>query len=232
MIDELNRLLVVQNMEPVTGLTAERFKRFGKLLIEKNKVLNLTAIEDKKEIARRHFADSLMLFKDWRQDGRMIDIGCGGGFPGLPVAIYGEMLGLKLDVTLLDATGKKIAFVNEVIEALSLKNARGIAGRAEEEIDRLGRESFDLATARAVADMRVIAELALPVLKVGGLFYAWKTEKASEEVAAAESAVRTLGGRYAARLNYDGFYLQKCVKEQKTDPKYPRKYAQILKKKI
>jgi len=219
-------------MEPVTGVAARRFEALGNLLIEKNKVLNLTAIEDPKEIARRHFADSLMLFKDWHQGGRMIDIGCGGGFPGLPAVIYADMLGLELDVTLLDATGKKIAFVNEVIQSLSLKNARGITGRAEEEVDKLGRESFDLATARAVADMRVISELAFPLLKVGGLFYAWKTEKASEEVSAAESAVRTLGGRYAARLNYEGFYLQKCVKEKKTDPKYPRKYAQILKKKI
>ena len=231
-IDILNQVLAEAGLRPVEGETADKFRKFSTLLCEKNKVLNLTAIEEPDFIAKRHFADSIMLFKEDLQGGKLIDVGCGGGFPGIPVKLYADMLGIPLDCTLLDSTAKKIAFVNEAVDALSLSGIRGVAGRAEEEILKLGRESFDIGTARAVSDMRIISELVLPFLKVGGVFYAWKTEKAIPEVEEAKKTVEILGARYAGRVEYSPFFLQKCVKNAHTPEKYPRKYAQIVKKKL
>ena len=229
--ESLNQILTERDLRPVEGKTADGFEKYAAMLIEKNRVLNLTAIEDPAVIAERHFADSLMLFKSTVRDGKMIDIGCGGGFPGIPVKLYADMLGIDLKLVMLDATAKKIAFVAEVIKALELKNVKAIAGRAEEEIKKLGRESFDLASARAVSDMRIIAELALPYLKVGGKFFAWKTEKASDEVKAAEETVRLLGGEYGERIPYGSFYVLETEKIKPTPPKFPRRYAQIVKSK-
>lgn len=230
-VESLNRILEERGMKPVEGKTADGFEKYAAMLVEKNRVLNLTAIEDPAVIAERHFADSLMLFKGPVKGGKMIDIGCGGGFPGIPVKLYADMLGIGLDLVMMDATAKKIGFVAEVADALSLKNVRTVAGRAEEEIKNLGRESFDMATARAVSDMRVIAELALPYLKRGGSFYAWKTEKASDEVAAAEETVKLLGGIYKEKIAYGSFYVLRTEKIKPTPPKFPRRYAQIVKSK-
>ena len=230
-VDCLNHLLTERGLAPVTGKTAERFEKYADMLLQKNRVLNLTAIEDPAVIAVRHFADSLMIFKAANPSGKMIDIGCGGGFPGIPVKLYADMMGLELHLVMMDATAKKIAFVGEAANALELDDVKVIAGRAEEEIKKLGRESFDIATARAVADMRVIAELALPYLKTGGNFFAWKTEKAAEEVAAAEETVKLLGGVYAEKIPYGSFYVLRCEKVGVTPPKYPRRYAQIIKSK-
>ena len=231
----LNEILAARGLAPVGGETAEKFERFAELLLEKNRLLNLTAIESEEAVAERHFADSLALFLDPDfRGGSMMDLGCGGGFPGLPVKLYADMCGIPLELLLMDATAKKIAFVKEAVETLGLQNVRAEARRAEESVAEFGRESFDLITARAVSDMRVIAELAFPYLKTGGTFYAWKTAKALPEVEEALPAVRILGGEETVRIPYgDGvFFLEKCVKVRETPARFPRKYAQIVKKKL
>ena len=230
-VEELNRILAERALAPVTGDAAGKFEAFASLLMEKNRLLNLTAIASPDAVAERHFADSLMLFADGDfRGGRMLDLGCGGGFPGIPVQLYADMLGMPLEMVPMDATAKKIAFVEEVCRTLGLEGVSPFAGRAEEAVERFGRESFDLVTARAVSDMRVIAELAFPYLRVGGAFYAWKTEKATDEVEDALDAVRLFGGEEKKRIIYGPFFLEKCVKNRPTPAKFPRKYAQILKK--
>ncbi len=231
----LNEILKKRGLAPVAGETADRFERFADLLLERNKTLNLTAIDSAEAIAERHFADSLSVFLDPDfRGGRMLDLGCGGGFPGIPIKIYADGKGLPLEILLLDSTAKKIDFVREAIGALDLSGAKAEARRAEESVEEFGRESFDLVTARAVSDMRIIAELAFPYLAVGGVFYAWKTQKALPEVNEAMDAVNLLGGREENRFFYGGdvFFLEKCRKTAQTPARFPRKYAQIVKKKL
>ncbi len=233
-VPKLNEILLARGLAPVEGETAEKFEKFASLLLEKNRLFNLTAIESEEQVAERHFADSLALFLDPAfRGGRMLDLGCGGGFPGIPVKLYAEGRGIPLELLLMDATAKKIAFVEEAAEALGLRDVRAVSRRAEEAVEEFGRESFDLVTARAVSDMRVIAELAFPYLRVGGAFYAWKTRKALPEVEDALPSVKLFGGREEGRIPYgDGvFFLEKCVKLSPTSPRFPRKYAQIVKKK-
>ena len=159
-VPALNKILEGRGLAPVKGETAEKFEIFASLLLEKNRLYNLTAIESEEAVAERHFADSLSLFLD-------------------PDFRGGRMLaGIPLELLLMDSTAKKIDFVREAIGELSLSGAKAEARRAEESVEEFGRESFDLVTARAVSDMRVIAELAFPYLRTGGAFYAWKTRKA------------------------------------------------------
>ncbi len=233
-VPALNKILEGRGLAPVKGETAEKFEKFASLLLEKNRLYNLTAIESEEAVAERHFADSLSLFLDPDfRGGRMLDLGCGGGFPGIPVKLYADGAGIPLELLLMDSTAKKIDFVREAIGELSLSGAKAEARRAEESVEEFGRESFDLVTARAVSDMRVIAELAFPYLRTGGAFYAWKTRKALPEVEDALSTVKLLGGEEEGRFFYgDGvFFLEKCRKTAPTPARFPRKYAQIVKKK-
>ena len=233
-VPALNKILADRGLAPVTGETADRFERFAALLLEKNRLYNLTAIESEEAVAERHFADSLSIFLDPEfRGGRMLDLGCGGGFPGIPVKLYADGKGIPLEILLMDSTAKKIDFVRETIGLLGISGAKAVARRAEESVEEFGRETFDLITARAVSDMRVISELAFPYLRVGGIFYAWKTRKAIPEVEDAIPTVKLLGGKEEGRFFYgEGvFFLEKCVKIAPTPARFPRKYAQIVKKK-
>lgn len=164
---------------------ADNLLRYSEILREKNKVMNLTAITDPTEIVTRHFLDCAALAPYMPQNGRVLDVGTGAGFPGMPLAI----LCPQTEFVLLDALRKRIDFLNEVITELGLTNVTAVHARAED-YARDNRGTFDLAVSRAVADLRVLSELALPMVKVGGAFLAMKAEDCTEEVETAANAAR------------------------------------------
>ena len=203
------------------------FARYADLLVEKNAVMNLTAITAPAEIARLHFLDSLALLRlaDFREK-RVLDVGCGAGFPGVPL-LLGEP---SVRLSLLDSTAKRMQWLSdELLPALGL-TAECLTGRAEELIEGR-REAFDLCVSRAVARLNVLCELCLPYVKVGGSFLAMKGPAAADELAEAEKAIRILGGRLREIAEYPlGDAVHRVVVIDKTRPtpaKYPRRYAKI-----
>ena len=197
-------------------------------LIEKNKVMNLTAITEKNEVIDKHFADSLALIKSGVSltGQKILDIGTGAGFPGIPLKImYPDM-----DIVLLDSLGKRVKFLNEVISTLHLDKITAIHGRAED-FAKPGsmRESFDLCVSRAVANLSTLSEYCLPYVKVGGHFISYKSEKINEESIVAQHAIGLLGGKVTGQREfmlpesdiYRNLFIIEKVKE--TPKKYPRK---------
>ncbi|WP_312942324.1 16S rRNA (guanine(527)-N(7))-methyltransferase RsmG [Oscillibacter sp.] len=205
--------------------------RYGALLEEKNKVMNLTAIKEEDEVARLHFLDSAALldFLDFRKKN-VVDVGTGAGFPGLPI----RLLEPSAHVTLLDSLGKRITFLQEVCTDLGLSDVECVHARAEE-FAAARRESFDTAVSRAVASLSVLAELCLPLVKTGGTFLAMKSVDSCDELSAAEHAISVLGGRVSAVKDYlipgtDIVHRAVLVKKVRPTPKaYPRTYAKIKK---
>ena len=204
---------------------ADNLLRYSEILREKNKVMNLTAITDPTEIVTRHFLDCAALAPYMPQDGRVLDVGTGAGFPGMPLAI----LCPQTEFVLLDALRKRIDFLNEVIAELGLTNVTAVHARAED-YARDNRGTFDLAVSRAVADLRVLSELALPMVKVGGAFLAMKAEDCTEEVETAANARTVLGAPDAEVLHYTVPFDEVsraivCLqKTQETPEKYPRRF--------
>ena len=204
------------------------FEKYYELLTYYNQKFNLTAITEKNEVYLKHFADSLLGAK--YIDGSFIDVGSGGGFPSIPLKIFKP----ELKATLLEATGKKCEFLNEVVKELGLKDVNVICGRAEEIAhDKFYREKFDVATARAVAALPVLAEYCLPFVKIGGKFVAYKGD-AAEELALSDNAIKTLGGRVEKTEKFDlNGNLRTIVvikKEKSTGAEFPRANAKIKKK--
>lgn len=205
--------------------------RYGELLVEKNKVMNLTAITDPKDIATLHFLDSaaLLTLADFH-DKTLVDVGTGAGFPGLPLRI----LEPSLRVTLLDSLGKRIDFLQEVCTDLGLGDVACVHARAEE-FAAGHREGFDLVTSRAVANLRVLSELCLPLVKPGGYFLAMKAVDSDEELRDAASALALLGGKVERAVDYAIFGTEIChrlifiKKVASTPKKYPRVFAKIKK---
>ena len=205
----------------------ERMEKFADLLIEKNKVMNLTAITEDDKVARLHFADCLYLLSCGELQGKkIIDVGCGGGFPSLPLLCAEP----KLDILGLDSTAKRINFVTESAAELGV-GGKFVAARAEEYALK-NREKFDIATSRAVAGLNVLLELTLPFLKVGGKLLAMKGMN-SDEDADAQKALQVLGGKIVDIKTYsvgDEFPERRVViveKIRKTPDAYPRRYAKI-----
>lgn len=216
---------------PLTAAQAEQLCDFGARLLEQNRVMNLTAITEPQAVAKLHFADCLALLRIVPFSGkRVIDVGCGAGFPGVPLKL-GEP---SLDLTLLDSLGKRIAWLEEVCGTLGLKRVECVHARAEE-FAAGHRESYDLAVSRAVAQLNVLCELALPLVKVGGQFLAMKSVDTEEEIAAAKGAIRTLGGKIVKVGDYtiptSGVTHRVVVIEKvsPTPPRYPRAFAKIKK---
>lgn len=172
----------------------DQFLTYYHMLIEKNKVMNLTAITEFEEVLQKHFLDSLSVVKAYGLSGResMIDIGTGAGFPGIPLKIaFPEM-----KIILLDSLNKRLVFLNEVIEELGLENIETIHGRAEDfGKDQKYREQFDLCLSRAVANLSTLSELCLPFVKRGGYFISYKSGQVDEEVQDAKRAIQLLGGK-------------------------------------
>lgn len=212
---------------------ASLFCDLSNLLIETNKITNLTAITDEKEIILKHYIDCAAVSKLIPEDACVIDIGCGAGFPSLPLAICRP----DLSVTSLDSTGKKIDFVNMAIAHLGLNKSKAVCARAEEFVSE-NREVYDACVSRAVARLNMLAELCLPFVRVDGTFIAMKSSKGADELAEAARGVATLGGRHAETVKVEFCLedqeiqreLQVYVKAKHTPNQYPRKYAQILKK--
>ena len=216
------------------GLPAEgvpSLLRYGELLVETNKVMNLTAITDPEEIASLHFLDSaaLLTLEDFRNKS-VVDVGTGAGFPGLPLRILEPTIRL----TLLDSLGKRIQFLNRVCQELELTDVACVHGRAEE-FAAEHRESFDLAVSRAVAALPVLCELCLPLVRPGGKFLAMKSVDSNQELEAAKHAIETLGGAVSGVRDYEipgtevRHRLILVEKVKKTPEKYPRMFAKIKK---
>lgn len=211
---------------------AEPLARFAELVLEKNRVMNLTAITDEAEFARLHLLDSAAVLNAAEFGGkRVIDVGTGAGFPGVPLRILRD----DFDLTLLDSTGKRVDFLRESCEALGLLRVDCVHARAEEYASA-HREGFDLALSRAVAALPVLCELCLPLVKVGGQFLAMKSTQSDDELARAAHAIETLGGRVARIVDYpiptsDVTHRIIVVDKVKPTPNaYPRAFGQIKKK--
>lgn len=196
------------------------FDRYAEMLTERNEKVNLTAITDPDEIRVKHFTDSLAAIDLIKTGATVLDIGSGAGFPGIPLKIARD----DISVTLLDSVNKKVAFMNDVIADLGLKNIEAVHARIE---DFPHKGEFDVAVSRAVAELTTLAEYALPFVKVGGTFVAYKSEKAEAEVAAAGNAVALLGGRLREirEVNVAPGLTRRLIVIDKIDPtplKYPR----------
>lgn len=170
----------------------KQFEKYQELLLEWNEKINLTAITEEDDIITKHFIDSLTWLKYIKGDEKIVDVGTGAGFPGIPVKIVSR----ETKVTLVDSLNKRINYLNDVIEKLGLGNMETIHARAEE----LGqnekyREKFDIATARAVANLKVLVEYCLPFVKVGGKFVCMKGSEYKEEVEEAKAHIGNLGGK-------------------------------------
>ena len=210
----------------------EKLALYCDLLLEKNEVMNLTAITDPAEVVRLHFLDSAALLPSRAlHEKRIIDVGTGAGFPGLVLKI----LDPTIEVTLFDTLGKRIAWLQELCGELGLSGVTCVKGRAEEfGRDPAYRERYDAAVSRALAAMPVLAELCMPFVKPGGLFLAMKSNKTDEEIAAAEKRILTLGGKLPFVMDYrlpgDETIYHRIVtvyKESPTPKAYPRRWAKI-----
>lgn len=196
------------------------FDRYAEMLTERNEKVNLTAITDSDEIRVKHFTDSLAAIDFIKTGATVLDIGSGAGFPGIPLKIARD----DISVTLLDSVNKKVAFMNDVIADLGLKNIEAVHARIE---DFPHKGEFDVAVSRAVAELTTLVEYALPFVKVGGTFVAYKSEKAEAEAAAAGNAVALLGGRLREirEVNVAPGLTRRLIVVDKIDPtplKYPR----------
>ena len=212
----------------LTQKQAEQFYQYYQMLVETNKMMNLTAITEFDEVVQKHFVDSVLKSEIFINDATntLIDVGTGAGFPGVPLKIVYP----KLQVTLLDSLNKRLNFLNQVIEALGLENIQTVHYRAEDGA-RQGnlREQFDCVVSRAVANMSTLCEYCLPYAKVGGCFVAYKSGNAEEEVDKAKKAVHLLGGVKENAIYFElpdsdiGRSLVIVRKREATSKKYPRK---------
>ena len=217
----------------VPEAASAQLERFGRLLLEKNEVMNLTAIIRPMDVATLHMLDCAALLNcAGFQYKTLIDVGAGAGFPGVPLKI----LVPTLHVTLLDAQGKRVDWLNEAREALGLKGVFPIHARAEEAaLESAHREWYDIASARAVADLRTLSELCLPFVKVGGYFLAMKGTDCDAELEAARPAIHALGGEVEQCIDYTIPHTEVShrviliKKKAATPSQYPRKWVKIQK---
>lgn len=216
----------------ITPQQAGQFQIYLELLTEWNLKMNLTALKEPEEIAEKHFLDSILVLKylEIPQGAKLIDVGTGAGFPGVPLKI----LRPDLNLTLMDGLNKRLIFLKELLHTLSLR-AELVHLRAEEGGRKPEyRERFDVATARAVARLPVLCEYCLPFLKIGGTFAAMKGPDVKGELAGAEKAVRLLGCEMVAERDYalpggDGRSLVLIRRKAPVPPAYPRHGAKIAK---
>ena len=203
-----------------------QFMKYYEMLIEKNKVMNLTAITEFDEVIEKHFLDSISLIKvkNLNQKLSVLDLGTGAGFPGIPLKIAFP----ELEVTLVDSLNKRILFLQEVIAELNLKNVSATHERAEIIANNPNfREKFDLCVSRAVANLSTLSEYCLPFVKVGGQFISYKSGECDEEVSAADHAITLVGGKLNRiekfSLGESGRAFVMIDKISQTKKKYPRK---------
>ena len=228
-IIEFSNLMKEYGKEIQIKFTEEQLQKFYEymnMLIEWNKKINLTAIIEPKEIILKHFIDSLTILKYVNDNEKMLDVGTGAGFPGIPIKIMNE----KIEITLLDSLNKRINFLNEVINKLKLKNISAIHSRIEDYgKNNKYREKYDIVTSRAVANLATLSEYMLPMLKIKGKSICMKGSDIKEEVKNSKRAINILGGEI---VNIEELVLPKSdnrrnliiIKKKKNTPlKYPRK---------
>ena len=204
----------------------EQFFEYMNLLIEWNEKMNLTAITDPEEIILKHFIDSITILKEIEDNSKVVDVGTGAGFPGIPLSIMNP----TLKITLVDSLNKRLIFLQEVVNKLNLKNIEIIHARAEEfGQNKKYRESFDIATSRAVANLSTLSEYLIPFVKVGGKVISMKAAEAQEEINEAKKAIEVLGGKIEKIEEFNlpqsdiGRTVILVKKEKQTPNKYPRK---------
>lgn len=206
----------------------EQFLQYYELLVEKNKVMNLTAITEFDEVVEKHFLDSVSLTQqlDLHQPLKVLDLGTGAGFPGIPLKIVFP----ELEITLMDSLNKRVLFLQDVISSLQLENIEAVHGRAEEAArNKKYRESFDLCVSRAVANISTLSEYCLPFVKIGGSFISYKSSTIEDELEDGKKGIDILGGKVkdVYKFTLPDSELQRSFviieKEKKTPKAYPRK---------
>ena len=207
----------------MSQLQAEQFAKFFEFLIAENEKFNLTAITQPNEVAIKHFLDSILPMMEIPKGARIVDVGTGGGFPGIPLKIMRD----DIEIVLLDSLQKRIKFLEEVKTLLGLSRTTCVHARAEDYVKN-EREKFDIAISRAVASTPTLVEYLLPYVKVGGKVIMYKGSKASEELAEGQKAIKEMGGKVDKILE---FRLKEIESDRNivvlkkiahTNPKYPR----------
>lgn len=204
----------------------EQFFEYMNLLIEWNEKMNLTAITEPEEIILKHFIDSITILKEIEDGSKVVDVGTGAGFPGIPLSIMNP----TLKITLVDSLNKRLIFLEEVVNKLNLKNIEIVHARAEEfGQNKKYRENFDISTSRAVANLSTLSEYLIPLVKVGGKVISMKASEAQDEINEAKKAIEVLGGKIEKidEFNLPQSDIGRTVilirKEKQTPNKYPRK---------
>ena len=222
MKDEIKQIFTKYNIEYDEN-KIEQLVKFYEFVIEKNKVMNLTNIVNEKEFILKNILDSVLPEKYIKQNSSLIDVGAGAGFPSIPLKI----LRPDLNITMLDSLNKRVVFLNEVISVLNLKNIQAVHSRAED-YAKNQRESYDVCVSRAVARLNTLLEYCLPLVKVGGIFIAYKSLKADEEIIESEKALDILGGNIENKQNVtideiNSIRENIIIRKKNTAPKkYPR----------
>ena len=213
--------IFIKNGIILSNLQEEQFEKYFEVLIETNKVLNLTAITEENEVILKHFLDSVLPHRYFDENSTVVDVGSGAGFPAIPLKIIRP----DLNVCMVDSLNKRVNFLNNVVNLLNFENITAIHSRAED-FAKENREKFDIAIARAVAELNTLVEYLLPLVKIGGIAVIYKSTKLNDELKKSQKAIEILGGKVEKIENFAIEGIERnilIIKKIKITPKkYPR----------